>query len=443
MAQRLLLVAIVVALAFTTFWLSRAQEPAPPVPVASGAAAEDASPVAPVQAPVAVPAVREDAPRTTVAGPAELTRDVLQGMLRLLDAGELEVLVVRGTQPVAGASVRVWPRGHNRPGNAKGRGAAIREGNTDATGRVRFLSLVPDDLVVRADHEGRWLEAGVKVVAQPSGAWTVVLAFGSAAIVGSVRDDSGAPCAGVPVYVVNTNPSNAVVTGTDEAGRFEVSGLHEGRYHVQLEQKPENWSAAYERMLTLQPGERARMDFGGPAPAGSLRGRIVDAEGNAVHGERRLRLRHVALNDERRVRTSANGEFTIALPPGRWEAFDELFTGPLEAQVLAAADIDRAEVRADVVWPGIRFLALVTAPPDVPAEQIRTCLSLGGDHGWLQPDAAFVADGQTIVQWTTVAEGRYVLQIGNGLYFVDAPSTGVAVHVTASRVQRVFVNIRQ
>ena len=70
-------------------------------------------------------------------------------------------------------------------------------------------------------------------------------------------------------------------------------------------------------------------------------------------------------------------------------------------------------------------------------------MSLGGDHGWLQPDAAFVADGQTIVQWTTVAEGRYVLQIGNGLYFVDAPSTGVAVHVTASRVQRVFVNIRQ
>jgi hypothetical protein len=38
MAQRLLLVAIVVALAFTTFWLSRTQEPAPPVPVASGVA---------------------------------------------------------------------------------------------------------------------------------------------------------------------------------------------------------------------------------------------------------------------------------------------------------------------------------------------------------------------------------------------------------------------
>jgi hypothetical protein len=366
-------------------------------------------------------------------------------MLRRLGAGELEVLVVRGVQPVAGVPVRVWPRGPQRLGNAKDRGAAIHEGRTDATGRVRFLSVALDDVVVRADLDGHWLEAGGTALAhgQSGITRTIVLAFGSATIVGSVRDDSGAPRAGVSIYVVNTYPNCTVVAVTDEAGRFDVGGLYGGRYHVQIEQVPERWSAANERMLTLQPGESARMDLGGPTPAGSLRARIVDAEGNAVHGERGLRLRHVVHNDEHRVRTNANGEFTIALPPGRWEAFIDRSDTRFESHVLVAADIDRAEVRADLVLPGVRLLALVTAPRDVSLHQMSKCFSLGGDLGHSWPDAAFVADGRTIVQWTALVEGRYELQIGNGLHFVDAPDTGVAVHVSAALVQRVFVNVRR
>src|SRR4030095_1332988 len=136
-------------------------------------------------------------------------------------------------------------------------------------------------------------------------------------------------------------------------GAFEVGALCAGRYWVQLEQTREQWSGANERMLSLRVGERARMDFGGPPPAGSLHGRIVDAEGTAVPGVRRVRARHVVHNDERRVSTDAQGEFVLPLPPGRWEL---LVDQHYATDVLASVDVGNAVVRADVRWPGIRLL---------------------------------------------------------------------------------------
>ncbi|HEX6813963.1 MAG TPA: hypothetical protein VF384_20235 [Planctomycetota bacterium] len=438
--HRWLMVVVVAALMIAAAWWLRTDEPSAP-PQAARPAVPGVAQAPERAAPTDVSMARDEAPPAAVPPPVELDRDEIDAMRRWPGPGELEALVVQGAQPLAGVRVRVWPRGPGRLGSAGERGPATVEGRTDARGRVLFTSMAVGEFVVRADHEGRYLEADGAVSAgtdRPPNARTVVILFGTASITGSVRNDTGAPRAGVPVHIVRLGQMCTVVAVTDRAGAFEFGGLFAGCYWVQLEEPEGQWSALNDRMLTLQPGERAHMDFGGPTPAGSLHGRVVDAEGNAVRGFRELRLRHVVHNDERRVRTELDGTFSIALPPGRWQLLEGSWWA---TDVLATVDIGTAIVRAEVTWPGIRLLAVVSATPDVDLQDL-------GQYLWLntpdsRADTAFTEGGQSFVQWTGLAPGEYQMQAQGGFQFVDAPPAGVLVRLTDARVQRVFVNVRR
>lgn len=431
---RLLSIVLLAAMAVVAAWMLRMDGA-----VAPGEPAASEVPAGAPSAALAAPqAVRDAAPVAAVPPPSEPDHDEWDRLRRQLGAGELEALVVRGRQPLAGVRVRVWQCPSGRIG-AHDRGPCMREGLTDAAGRVRFDGIAAGAFAVRGDAEGRYVEALATVGLSEAGSRTVVLAFGSASIVGSVLDEAGRPLVGELVHIICTYPHCAVVAITDAAGAFEVGALTAGRYHVQLEQPPGQWSAANERMLSLRVGERARMDFGGPPPAGSLHGRIVDAEGAVVPGVHRLRARHVVHNDERRVATDAQGDFVLPLPPGRWELFVDDYDAP---DVIASVDVDNVVVRADVRWPGIRLLAVVAATPDVDMHDLGRCLELGAWHTCL-PNAVFSVGDQWFLQWTRLVPGEYRLHLGGPFYFVDTPLIDVVVKLTDAPVQRVFVNVRR
>jgi hypothetical protein len=438
LVRRHVLVAAIAAAAIAIVWWSWGRS----TPAPASADPADVPNVLPPPGPaIASPAAREEPP-PAAAALDEPTREQWEVMQRTLGVGEIEVLVLRGKEPQRGARVRVW-EGDFWLASATGRGPALRECHTGADGRAVLRDLAGGGVSVRADLGGSWLKA-LAIVAAPGASHvgrTIVLRFGDATIAGTVRDEAGAPHAGVPVHVVGMGATHAVIAVTDESGGYEVGGLCGGRYHVQLAQQsdPARWSAANERMLTLRAGARARMDFGGPVPAGSVRGRIVDAEGAALLGERVVRLRHVVHNDERRARVEATGEFLVPLPPGRWEV---LIGDWFADEVLATVDVESTETRATIRWPGVRVVAIVHAPDDVNVAALRGCLGLLGASGYVEPEGAFAVDGELLAQWTRVPEGRYELWVGNGLFFTDAPN-GVRVNVPSAGVQRLHVHVRR
>lgn len=390
------------------------------MPAAATAARQPASPV-PVPEPTAEP---------------ELGVDEWPALQRDVAPGELDVLVLRGRMPVVGARVRVQQRGLDGIVMVFARQGALAEATTGVDGRARFSGLSPMDHAVRADHDDEHVLAEVRVVAPEDGepGRTAVLVFGTASIEGTAHDASGEPRAGQVVYSYASGglPPVAAVTAVGADGRFALHGLRAGRHFVGLVD-PQEWAPDHDRRLTLRQGETLRVTFGGPEPAGRVRGRVVDGDGGVVPGARQVRFVHADHGDERRVRTDPAGAFVVSLPPGCWRVGEWTVAG--DAPLLGDVHVAAGEVRHDVRWPGARLLVQL-AGAAVRSDEVARCLSLRGAGDLVPPDAVFVADGQMCAQWLGLAPGEYLLGAGNGLRFAGAAPGGFSVLVGSAPVQR-------
>ena len=108
------------------------------------------------------------------------------------------------------------------------------------------------------------------------------LPFGASAqnatIVGTVTDPSGSVIANVKISITNVDTGLAHTTATNESGQYVAVDLHIGHYNVKAEAT--GFKVAEQKGLTLNVGDRTRVDFQMVLGAAS---ETVTVEANAVH----------------------------------------------------------------------------------------------------------------------------------------------------------------
>jgi hypothetical protein len=280
--RRPLVASLCLAAAAAALWLAMpaAAPPAPAAmanePTAASAAAAPAAtaPIArdatPVDGPAsAAPAVARQAaaPLPTVID--DFAPDAWRQHVRQVGDGEVEVRVFRGTAPLADANVllHTWlptDDGASWPGA----GALLRQATTDAEGRVRWAGLPPGSHTVHVEHGGLTLAITAEVVAndpyatQPESAFSTMALFGTATIIGVLRDAAGQPIAQARVGVLELGalPFARRVVTTAADGTFRCEQLPAGEHDVSVH-LPGWTSANARRRVTLAPRQTVELEL--------------------------------------------------------------------------------------------------------------------------------------------------------------------------------------
>jgi len=211
-------------------------------------------------------------------------------------------------------------------------GALVKAGDwatttSGAGGVFRITSVVPGEVTVAARHpergvaveEPRRLRAGEQV--------TVNLRLGAgAAVEGTVRDQSGAPAAGVKV--VGGAGIGSYQTLSDENGRYRLGGLPAARFGVWALRKDRSLVSSSEkrpdqRDLMLRPGEVRTLDLVIGRGGQRISGVVVDPAGQPVGG---ANLSARAGRDGPGFNDSIGEVTTVSDEHGRF-LFDDLVAG--------------------------------------------------------------------------------------------------------------------
>jgi len=196
------------------------------------------------------------------------TKDV---RIRMREAGRLAGRA-RGVNgmPVPGAQVRARVSDPSDPNRNENVGWT----RTDPDGRFSLDSLPPDRPFQLTITHDAYREATFQGVVAQATERVFVLDPG-VRVAGIVVDADGAPVANAQVFVAGG--TNKSVT-TDADGRFEAGGLHEGEIKVTLLESGQGFIKTEPRVVT--PGDR---NIRLVAIEGeSIKGKVVDAEGNAT-----------------------------------------------------------------------------------------------------------------------------------------------------------------
>lgn len=446
MAPRLRWLSLVVAAlaAVLLLWCSRSSAPAAapaalrPAP-ADGPGASSPPPSVAEREPLAV-GTEPAPPAAPEAGADEYWWD---GLRQPSEAGAIDVLVLRGRAPVAGARVRRFPAAVAARGSWDDATATVEEQRTDAQGRARFAGVDDGDWVLRADAGG---EHVVRTLVAPGRA-TVLLLFGTARIDGRVGDAAGVPLPGLQVCIsgIGPQPSRVAFATTDRDGAFAATGLAEGRYHVQVRGAS---PALEEHMVELAAGEAAQVCFGRALPLARWRGRLVDAAGAPVFGVRALFVQHEEQRDERGLVVDADGSFAIDLQPGSWRVFAR--RGLHHGELLDAVAVPAGGARADVRWPCLRIVGELLAedPQRFDARTAAASLQLEAQARAGVPAAPtegpFGVGTATVVQWLLPAPGRYRIRSGRSTAITQTADGTLPVEVTSALpTARVLLYLRQ
>jgi hypothetical protein len=271
----------------------------------------------------------------------------------LLAPGTLEVLVLDGETPLAGA--RLTAVGRIEGGidqNFIEENAHPLLATTSASGLVTWRELAPDqyDLVVR-HPDGTETTCAIDVP-ENLGLERKVVRFGTAAVHGRVMSDEGEPRedSAVRLQVSPANGEHELVftTRTDQLGRFMFEHLPAGSAFAIDAHPDTSW---------LSPGRSVRVELGrgdvhqvalGPAERGSLcRGRLL-ANGAPFSLAVPVRWREAERGWYAGGRTSAQGEFELRLRPGKWSASVQGRDGLVE---LAELVLDGKDLNQDLELP--------------------------------------------------------------------------------------------
>lgn len=343
------------------------------------------------------------------------------------------VLDERGA-PVQGATVEVaggggwWSRGRSN------------EVETDAQGRFALLAIAPGDVQVEATLRGKLsAESETFELAVGERAEGVELVLGDGrSIAGVVLSPDGTPRAGATVYArTQVTPSGwagfggprSVTTGstvTDEAGRFEITGLESGSFSVHASAvDPE--ASTEDQAITLRAVAKAveagsdgtRLQLQSPI---GLVGRVVDDRGEPVDAFK-IEARRVDVSETPQSEnfTDEEGRFLFErIAEGSWSLLARA-DGYVTSEDWAVELPGQAGVEHEFVLTRQASVSgVVLDSTGAPIAEARVSAEDGSSSGsgWGRPRGE---------RTTTDAEGRFVLAgLKPGGQLITAAAEGFA-----------------
>jgi hypothetical protein len=353
-------------------------------------------------APQAPPA-RPTTQRPPAAKPAPPPVPVLEGVVRGPDRKPVEKALVAARPTLSTQS----PFAPQLP--------PVVSTRTDANGRFRLVLRTHEAQTVRVEAAG--LAAATRKDVVPGTPLAFDLTAGGA-IEGTVRDgDSGQPAADLRVVAWQTGAvtvpdepdSGRVVTRTDAGGRFKLTGLATGLYHVSANGRGRGAAGR----TGVRPGGRVDLVV---FPSGSLHGTVLGADGKPVPGATvNAAARPWGWGSTESV--DARGQFELnGLNPG---VYDVVAKAPgLAPSVVGEIVVDRrTESRVDLVLrPGARVVGRLV---DGDERSVTGKAALGEIDG--RPTPRVLAEPLAAAAG---ADGRFAIDavpVGEHALGIDAP----------------------
>lgn len=382
-------------------------------------------------------AVLEESREAVTRSPRELAADYVEidglawiDLTTMESPGVLSGRVLRGNMPLADRRVRLWGKAIGAPPQGLGVvGPGARETRSDAAGAFHFEGLPGGYYTVRADDEDEHIELpNVKLVAGRR-TRSVLLLFGRSVIEGAVYSAEGLALPSVRVRAAGIGPEHArsVSCLTDGEGRFLLSGLIAGRYHV-IAEPPGEWSADRERQVRVGITDRAIVYFGNPEKPVRWAASLVDDLGDTVPGRRTLNLVHAERRDEIRLFVENDGSFDAEIQPGRWliHAANGLHRGLYVSEI---------ELAGELVQTPLRFPGRITIEPrpGLACPPPSAFLLAGGS---LKQPTPPEGPYQGVLQWAPLDAGKYTLVIRDKRLAVGGAEDGKTLEIQLTSEQR-------
>jgi len=220
--------------------------------------------------------------------------------------------------------------------------------------------------------------------------------------------------------------AGAGVTTTEENGRFTLKDVRPGTWTIQALRSatapPARDSAP--RVITVKSGEDIRDVRLWLAPLGTLRGRIMDPEGNPLRGvtvdplvvayqagSKTLQLPEIAVGGSNHGFTGGDGEYEVKLPPGTYYVATTYYA-PRQPQVISSVDSLRTGIRT--YYPGT-----------LDSELAATVTLVGGDTAYADFKVFFKGPTLPKIAGTVVGARR-----------ASGPSVGLRVVPTLKLIPR-------
>jgi protocatechuate 3,4-dioxygenase beta subunit len=317
----------------------------PPNGKADAAGAFDLFPVPPGEWQVAARLMGAQFVQQDIGAVAE--GEVVEGVVIRLAGGErIEGTVTDGAgKPMGGLHLNASPA-------APGAGGGYSTARTDDAGRFRLQGLPPGNYIVSV-HSARGLQ--LLTVEAPAGTLDLKIVVPSpGSISGRVLLPDGEP---VKTFFIRVEPDDPQRGGvlmqervTDERGNFRLSGINPGLYVVTAI-ATEGFSER-ERGVAVAAGEETPGLNLVLRPGGTIRGRVVTAEGSPIAGARvmamAVRAAPLAPTGPQMQTTGPDGEFVLAdIAPGAWRVsvfLGSSFRNSDEVELLSGGEA-RVEVR--------------------------------------------------------------------------------------------------
>lgn len=315
MRKFLIVATVLVGLGLGLFFLVRSAAPG----TSPGADREQDS--APVRR--AGPAAQVESPEDVgVRGSADAGSTPTLVQLPSEEDGVLEVEVLAGEQPVAGASARLYWRGARDPNLGEVSWRLASAGSTDTQGRARLASRPGRYLVaVRAQGFAPLLREVVRPAGQAHTFLRLTLEPGQLLVGRTVVQGSQEPLPLVELVLTahgrqlepwqdaEAPAEERIYATSDERGSFRVEGLAAGDY--QLEARAPGHSRAMRRSVKVPaPGPLTVALL----PAGIVEGFVVDARGQPAAGAE-VQLGGVVPQS---VTTGQGGGFSVEVEAGEY-----------------------------------------------------------------------------------------------------------------------------
>lgn len=261
----------------------------------------------------------------------------------------------------------------------------VVEGRTDALGEWRVDNLAPGHIELESDRGGQMFG---ELIAGQLVELSLELLPGLR-VRGEVVDESGRPVPGAGLWLSaqDDDQRGSIVDYADDEGRFDLRGIGAGH---RLAARAAGHTASASVAIDARTAARFDLSLRLGPPGGSLRGLVVDAEGQRVPGAA-VRLGAAPDGPPLRLLTDAQGEFFVPDVPAGAARLDVRATdsSPWSESVPVLAN-DLVDVRATLA-PQARVSGIVR---DARGQPVAGCSISSGHYdelNWCESTSA--ADG--------------------------------------------------